>query len=337
MHDDAAPLLSSSGWLTALDVRRIRIETANVGLFVVFIVLVVIFSVLSPNFLSVPNWTNIFRQTSNLMLLSSGQTLVILTGGIDLSVGAAMGLVSVATAKTIIAADPYLAIAAGLAVGLVVGLINGLLIGKLKIAPFVATLGTMTIAGGLAMVITNGAPVHGLPESWFLTLGRGFIGAIPIPVLFAFAGVAITFVVLNYTRFGRYLYAIGGNEEATILAGVNVNLCKISTYMIAGFFSAVAAVLLTSRVITGQPQLGTGMELDSIAAVVIGGTPLIGGSGSIAGTVIGVLIIGVLRNGLTLIGVSTFMQGVVIGIMLILAIYLSGLRLRGARKNLGRK
>lgn len=299
----------------------------NVGLLSVLLLLVIIFSFLSPNFLTVANWTNILRQVSNLMLLACGQTMVILTGGIDLSIGAMMGLVSVFTAISLIRFDPIVAVLIGLLVGVLVGLANGLLIGRAKITPFVATLGTMTITGGLAMVLTNGAPIHGLPNTWFFDLGRGFLGPVPIPVVFAAAGVIVTYILLNFTTFGRYLYAIGGNEEATILAGVDVTRYKIGTYMLAGFFSAVAAILLTARVITGQPQLGTGMELDSIAAVVIGGTALAGGTGSIGGTVIGVLIIGVLRNGLTLTGVSTFMQGVVIGVMLILAIYFSNLRI----------
>lgn len=305
-----------------------NLETANVGLFLVLVILIALFSILSPNFLSIPNWTNILRQISTLMLLACGQTLVILTGGIDLSIGAMMGLVSVITAKCLLQLNPYLAILIGLTVGVIVGFANGCLIGKLNITPFVATLGMMTVASGLAMTLTNGAPIHGLPTGWFLDLGRGFVGPIPIPVIFAVAGILVTHVILNFTKFGRYIYAIGGNEEATVLAGVDVNYHKVGTYMFAGFLSAVASILLTSRVITGQPQLGSGMELDSIAAVVIGGTVLAGGTGSIGGTVIGVLIIGVLRNGLTLIGVSTFSQGIVIGAMLILAVYLGALRLK---------
>ena len=308
------------------------LETANTGLFLVLVILIVLFSILSPNFLSIPNWTNILRQISNLMLLACGQTLVVLTGGIDLSIGAMMGLVSVITAKSLLQINPCFAIFFGLSVGVIVGFANGCLIGKLKITPFVATLGMMTITSGLAMTLTNGAPIHGLPSSWFLDLGRGFVGPVPIPVIFALAGILVTHVILSFTKFGRYLYAIGGNEEATVLAGVDVNYYKVGTYMFAGLLSAVASILLTSRVITGQPQLGSGMELDSIAAVVIGGTALVGGTGSVGGTVIGVLIIGVLRNGLTLIGVSTFSQGIVIGIMLILAVYLGALRLKN-RKN----
>jgi ribose transport system permease protein len=305
-----------------------NIEMTNAGLLAALLLLIVIFTTLSPNFMTVSNWTNVLRQLSNLMLLASGQTLVILTGGIDLSIGAMMGLVSVITAGALLQLNPFIAIAMGLLVGVMVGLVNGWLIGRVKIAPFVATLGTMAISGGLAMVLTNGSPVHGLPNNWFLNLGRGFLGPVPIPVAFAAAGVVVTHIILNFTTFGRYLYAIGGNEEATVLAGVNVDYYKIVTYMFASLLSAVAALLLTSRFITGQPQLGSGMELDSIAAAVIGGTALVGGTGSIGGTVIGVLIIGVLRNGLTLIGVSTFMQGVVVGVMLILAIYLSTLRLK---------
>jgi ribose transport system permease protein len=304
----------------------------TVALLVVLLSLIALFSMLSENFLTVGNGTNVLRQVSFLMLLACGQTLVILTGGIDLSVGAAVGLVSVATAAALLHMDPSLAVLVGLAVGISIGLINGLLIGKLRITPFVATLGTMTVAHGLAMVFTNGSPIHGLPNNWFMTLGRGFIGPVPIPVVVAIAGIVLTFIILNQTKFGRYLFAIGGNEEAAILSGINVNYYKIATYMLTGFLSAVAAVLLTSRVITGQPELGTGMELDSIAAVVIGGTLLIGGTGSIGGTVIGVLIIGVLKNGLTLIGVSSFMQEVVIGTMLVFAIYLSGLRLLSGKR-----
>jgi ribose transport system permease protein len=301
-------------------------DMQSAGLIVVLLLLIALFSILSGNFLTVGNWTNVLRQISFLMLLCCGQTLVILTGGIDLSVGSMMGLVSVASAAALLHMNPAAAVVVGLLVGLAMGLVNGLLIGKLKITPFVATLGTMTVTHGLAMVFTNGSPIHGLPNNWFMTLGRGFVGPLPIPVVFATIGVVVTFALLNFTKFGRYLFAIGGNEEATILAGIDVNFYKILTYMLSGLFTAVAALLLTSRVITGQPELGTGMELDSIAAVVVGGTVLTGGTGSIGGTIVGVLIIGVLRNGLTLIGMSTFVQEVVIGVMLILAIYLSGLR-----------
>jgi inositol transport system permease protein len=307
------------------DFRRIP----NLGLLLVFLVIVVVFMFISPNFMTVSNWTNLLRQLSVLMLLACGQTLVILTAGIDLSIGALMGLVSVVVSYTLLSFNPLLAIVFGLCVGILVGVVNGLLIGKLNITPFIATLGSMTVIGGLAMVITNGTPVHGLPNTWFFDLGRGYVGPVPIPVIIAFVGVVLTYIILNQTKFGRYLFAIGGNEEAAKLAGINVSLVKIGTYAFAGMLSGVASLILTARVITGQPQLGSGMELDSIAAVVIGGTSLMGGIGSIGGTVIGVLIIGVLKNGLTLLGVSTFMQQVVIGLMLIFAILLSTMKIKG--------
>lgn len=300
-------------------------ETAGVP--IAFILLCAVFTVLTPNFLTVSNLTNVARQVSFTALIAWMQTLVILSAGIDLSVGATVALVSVMTA-TGLQSSVALGVLYGIATGLAVGLVNGILIGTTRLAPFIVTLGMMSIASGLAFTITSGVPIFNLPTTNFFWVGQGYLGPIPAPVLFAAAGFALTWLILKRTRFGTYVYAVGGNEEATVLAGINVKLVKITIYALTGLFTAIAGVLLTARVISGQPLLGQGYELQTIAAVVIGGTSLFGGKGGLFGTLIGVLFIGVLQNGLDLVGVSSFVQQVIIGVTIILAVLLSLVRTR---------
>lgn len=277
-------------------------------------------SVLTPDFLTVSNLLNVLQQTSINAVIAIGMTFVILSGGIDLSVGSLVALSGVALAFALQAGAPIpLAILAGLAAGGAAGLVNGLLITRGKLPPFIATLGMMSVARGITLFWTDGRPVSGF-DAAFRTLATGKVLMIPAPVLLAALLYAAAHFLLNRTRFGLYVYAIGGNEEATRLSGVAVRLHKTMVYVLAGLMSAVASVILTARLNSAQPIAGMMYELDAIAATVIGGTSLLGGSGTIGGTLIGALVMGVLRNGLNLLGISSFLQQVVIGLVIIAAV-----------------
>ena len=292
----------------------------NFGLPAMTLLVGFVFWYLTPDFLTVSNLTNVARQVSVIALVAAGGTLVILSAGIDLSAGSVLALVSVFAAKGMEAHGVPGYIAYGLAVGIGAGLINGLLIGWMKIAAFIVTLGMLSIARGIALSTTNGVPIFGLPDSWIFDIGNGYVLGIPAPVLFAVAGFAATWVLLNRTRFGTYIYAIGGNEATAKLAGINVTRVKVLIYTWAGFLTAVGGLVMTARVKSGQPLLGSGLELQAIAAVVIGGVSLFGGRGRLSGTVWGVILIGILSNGLNLVGVSTFIQQIVIGVVIIVAV-----------------
>jgi ribose transport system permease protein len=292
------------------------------GTFAVFVVLCAVISVLTPHFLTVPNLVNVAQQTVINAIIAVGLTFVIISGGIDLSVGSILAFAGVVMAHTLRLGWPLpLAIAAGLAVGAACGTINGLLISFGRLPPFIATLGMMSVARGGALLATDGRPVSGFDES-FRWLATGQVVGIPIPVLVMALVYAAAHFILQRTRFGRYTYAIGGNEEASVLSGVPVRLYKIGIYALGGALAALSSVLLTARLNSAQPIAGLSYELDAIAATVIGGTSLLGGQGSVLGTLIGALIMGVLRNGLNLLGVSSFIQQVVIGIVIIAAVLL---------------
>ena len=282
--------------------------------------LVILLTVLSPHFLTSSNLLNVLEQTSINAVIAVGMTFVILSGGIDLSVGSLVALSGVALAGGLRAGLPLpVALLAGLATGAAAGLMNGLLITRGKLPPFIATLGMMSVARGLTLFVTDGRPISGF-DAGFRTLATGRVLGIPASVLLAAALYVVAHLVLTRTRFGLYVYAIGGNEEATRLSGVGVRFHKTMVYVLAGLMSAVAAVILTARLNSAQPIAGMMYELDAIAATVIGGTSLLGGSGSIGGTLIGALIMGVLRNGLNLLGISSFLQQVVIGLVIIAAV-----------------
>lgn len=304
--------------------RTIRLEA--VGLPLAFAALVTFFCVAAPHFAEPQNFANVARQVAVLGLVGAAQTLVILSAGVDLSVGATLAVANLAMAMGLKDGNAPLGVALALGVGLVIGAINGVLIGKTRIAPFILTLGMLSIARGTALTVTNGNPIFGLPDSSFFELGTGYVGPVPIPVLLAAAGFVVLAAVLARTAFGTYIYAVGGNEQAALLAGIPVARVKIAVYMLSGLFSAIGGVVLTARVRTGQPLLGEGLELDSIATVVIGGTSLFGGRGGLVGTLFGVLFVGVLQNGLNLMGISTFVQRILIGVAIILAVLLTVLR-----------
>ena len=292
----------------------------------VFLILVGIslfFALGSDNFLTVSNLLNVALQTSIIAIVAIGMTLVILTAGIDLSVGSVMAL-SGALAAGLITHNGLgtgLGISLALGAGLFLGIINGLLIIKGDIPPFVATLAMMAVARGLTLVYTEGRPIAGLPEN-FIFLGTGQIFGIPVPVVIMIILAVAASVILRFTRFGLHIYATGGNEETTRLAGVNPNRIKLSVYAISGFTAALGGILLTARLWSAQPNAAVGWELDAIAAPVLGGTSLFGGVGTIEGTLIGAFIIGVLSNGMNLMGITSYYQLVIKGIVFILAVML---------------
>ncbi|PJK17010.1 ribose ABC transporter permease [Chryseomicrobium excrementi] len=288
------------------------------GLFLI----ITIITILNPDFLSVNNLLNVLRQVSINAIIAFGMTFVILTGGIDLSVGSILALTGAVTAGMMAGGtDPILAMLLGLILGALLGAVNGILISKGNVAPFIATLATMTIYRGLTLVYTEGRPISGLGDSLtFQMLGKGYFFGIPVPVVTMLVSFGILYFILKKTTFGRRVYAVGGNEEASKLSGIKTGRIKIYVYALTGFLSALAALILTSRLNSAQPTAGQMFELDAIAAVVLGGTSLTGGRGWIVGTLIGALIIGVLNNGLNLIGVSSFFQQVVKGLVILFAV-----------------
>ncbi|MFA9188266.1 ribose ABC transporter permease [Flavobacterium sp. FBOR7N2.3] len=286
---------------------------------------------MSDKFMTSTNLWNVLRQISVNVCISVGMTLVVLMAGIDLSVGSILGLTAAICAGLLKnglvfeSLDLFIgftvlgAILAAMLIGMALGLFNGWVITKFSIPPFVATLAMLTIARGLTMLYTEGIPISNLGPK-FEFIGSGWILGIPVPVWISLIMVLIVVFLTNKTTFGRYIYAIGGNEKAAFLSGISINKIKLAVYGIAGMMAAVGGILVTSRLNSAQPNAGMSYELDSIAAVVIGGTSLSGGVGTVTGTVIGAIIIGVLNNGLVLLNVSPFWQQVVKGIVILLAV-----------------
>jgi len=307
---------------TAIKENRIDNVMQKLGPLLGLFILIVIVSILNPSFLEPLNILNLLRQVAINALIAFGMTFVILTGGIDLSVGSILALSSALMAGMIVSGvDPILAILIGCVLGAVMGMINGLLITKGKMAPFIATLATMTIFRGLTLVYTDGNPITGLGENYYFQLfGRGYFLGIPVPAITMVLAFAVLWVILHKTPFGRRAYAIGGNEKAAFISGIKVPKVKVMIYSLAGLLAALSGAILTSRLNSAQPTAGTSYELDAIAAVVLGGTSLSGGRGRIVGTLIGALIIGTLNNGLNLLGVSSFYQMVVKGIVILIAV-----------------
>lgn len=286
------------------------------------LVLVLAIALMTERFLTLNNLLNVTRQVSINAIISVGMTIVILTGGIDLSVGSIVALSGSITAGMMAAGQSITAaIAIGLLVGIVFGVLNGILITSGKIQPFIATLGTMTIGRGITLVYTDGRPITGMASD-FRFLGGGYIAGIPVPVVIMALIFIAGYIMLKRMKFGRYIYAIGGNEEAARLSGINTGYILIMAYTLSGLLSGLGGIILASRLNSAQPTAGMGFELDAIAAVVLGGTSLAGGMGGISGTLIGAMIIGVLDNGLNLLNVSSFYQQVAKGIVILLAVLL---------------
>lgn len=297
-----------------------KVEWGKVGIPLAFLALCIIFSLTTDKFLTIRNMTNVLRQVSILAFLSFGLTFVIISGGIDISIGSLVSLVSMIAAGMMKSADNIpLGIVLGVLCGAAAGVLNGALIAYVGLPSFIVTLGTMTICAGLAFLYADGMPIVDLPRS-FSVIGSGYFGPIPIPAIIAFVFFLICAFLLRFTLFGRYATAVGGNEEAARLSGINTNLIKLLTYSLTGFMTGVGAVILTSRVISGYPNLGLGLELQAITAVFIGGATLGGGYGTMLGTLFGVLIMGIIQNGLNLLGVSSFVQMIVIGVIIIVSV-----------------
>ena len=292
------------------------------GLLLSFLLLCLALTLLSDRFLTVNNFVNVLRQSTINGIIAVGMTLVILTAGIDLSVGSILALSSVITASMLQSGLPVpAAILIGLGIGAFCGLINGVIITKASVPPFVTTLGMMTIARGFALVYTEGKPITGLPES-FRFIGTGSIGPIPTPIVIAAATFIIGYILLTRTSLGQFIYAIGNNPTAARYAGISVDLNITFVYLVSGLLAALAGLILTARLDSAQPTAGIAFEFSAIAAVVVGGTSFAGGQGGLGGTLIGVLIIAVLNNGLNLLNISSFYQPVVSGIVIALALLL---------------
>lgn len=287
---------------------------------VALIILCAVISIVSPRFLGIANLRNLFTQISVNGVISLGMTFVILTGGIDLSVGSVVAISGAVAAATIQSTGSIiLGILAALFTGIFVGFINGLVVARGKIQAFVATLATQTVFRGVTYVFTGGNPISGLSDD-FIKITNSRILGIPVPVIMTIIVFVICAYILTQTRYGRYVYAVGGNEDSARLSGISVNNIKIWVYIISGITAAIAGIIVTSRIGSAAPTPGNGYELDAIAAIVIGGTNLVGGEGTIVGTIIGVLIIGVLSNGLNLMDVSAFYQTIVKGLVILLAV-----------------
>ncbi|MBX3257375.1 MAG: ribose ABC transporter permease [Chitinophagaceae bacterium] len=299
------------------------------GIFMALIVICIVLSIATPNFFTAQNMLIVLRQVSINGILAIGVTYVIIAGGIDLSLGSVIALTGVVAASF---AHPntyplLVPVLLGLLTGVAVGALNGLTITKGKVAPFIVTLGMMTIARGLALVLSKGRPVTNLSPD-FNFIGGGDILYIPVPILLFALVIVVSGIILKYTRIGRYIYAVGGNENAAAASGIRVNRVKLFAYIMCSGLAGLAGIVLAARITTGQPNAGIAYELDAIAAVVIGGTSLLGGRGSVAGTVIGVLIIGVINNGLDLLNVSSYYQQIIKGVIIVGAVLLD-------RKNAG--
>ena len=285
---------------------------------IILVVLVVIFSVASPNFLRVNNLLNVLRQVAVIGILTAGMTYVIISGGMDLTVGACLS--GVALAQLISAGVPVpAAVILTIVLMTVIGIVTGALIVGLNVSAIVITLGMMTVVRGLAYIFSGGLPVYDIPDL-IVFLGQGYVAGIPVPVIIMVIIVVIAGLILKYSYFGRYVYAIGGNVEAAKLAGVSVNKITISLYGISAFLASIAGIVLTGRISSGAPASGTGTEMDVVTAVVIGGISVNGGKGSMLGAFLGAVIIGVLSNGLTIMNIGEYYLQVVKGLVLILAV-----------------
>jgi ribose/xylose/arabinose/galactoside ABC-type transport system permease subunit len=291
------------------------------GIAVAVVVECAIFALLSPQFLTPANAINVTLQTSITAILAIGMTMVILTGGIDLSVGSLVAVTGILAAMVVKPAGPAAALAAGLLAGLVSGAFTGVLVTRFSIPPFIVTLALMSGLRGAAFLLTGGYSVGDLPAS-FAWLGRGYVAGLPVPVLMMVLLYAVFWVVLTRTVFGRHIYAVGGNERATYLAGVNTRRVKTAVYALNGLLGGFAGVMLASRLGAGIPNAGLAYELDVIAAVVVGGASLFGGQGSLPGTLLGAIFIGVLNNGLNLANVDPYLQKIVLGGVILAAVLL---------------
>lgn len=294
---------------------------ARYGILLILLFMIMLSSFLSPVFLTEPNIINVLRQMSIIFIIGCGTTMVIITAAIDLSSGSVAALSGVLACDIMVKTGSItLAIVGGIVVGAFTGLINGWFVTAFKLPPFIMTLAMMTAARGFVFFYTGAVPIAGIGNLKYL--GQGFVGRIPIPIIIMLIVFAATWVILNRMKFGRYLYAIGGNEEAAIASGINVNRMKILTFLVNGMFVGLAGVILMARINSGHPASGVSYELDAITCVVLGGTSLMGGIGTIQGTLVGAMIIGILNNILNLTNVSPYYQQMFKGMIIVAAVIL---------------
>lgn len=299
----------------------------NLGIIIGLLLLCIILTIFSPVFLTKKNILNVLRQVATNLYVACAMTMVIILGGIDLSVGSTLALSGVVTGG-LIAFSGYtliVAVIAGLVVGLIVGAVNGFLISKTTIPPFIVTLSTMNIARGASYIYTGGQPIRVMSDS-FNFIGAGYIGEIPMPIIYLIVIVVASVLIMSKSKLGRHIYAVGGNPVAARFSGIKNSRVLFFAYVFSGLMAAIAGIVLASRMFSGQPTAGQGAEMDAIAAVVLGGTSMSGGAGKIGGTVIGALIIGVLNNGLNLLGINSFWQYVVKGVVILIAVYVDFLK-----------
>jgi ribose transport system permease protein len=307
------------------------------GIFLALILLMAVITIVQPQFAAATNQYLLSRQIAYTAIVALGVLFVILTAGIDLSVGSLVGITGVACGMAMAAGlHPVLAILIGLLTGALAGAINGVIVAWIGVTPFIVTLGMLGVARGLVLVLTHGDSIRAIPAA-FIKAGSGDLLGIPIPVVVCLVLAVLSHLVLNYSVFGRRVYAVGGNEEATELSGINVRQIKFLTYVIAGMLSSVSGMLFIARFRSAQANAGFGLELDAIAACVIGGTSLMGGQGSVLGVLIGAAVMGVIRNGLVLMEVSSYWQDLIIGAIIVLAAIVDVLRTRGIRISWSRK
>lgn len=313
--------------------KETKLSISQVFVYLVLLFVFVFFSVLTKTFLSTKNLLNICRQVSMTGICAVGMTMVLLTGGIDISIGSIIALSGVVSAKLIndLGFGIFPAMVVGVLVGIVCGLISGIMVAHFEVPALIATLAMQTIARGFAFIMTQGIPVYGLPES-IKTLGQGYFLGIPIPVYILALVFFIGWWMLEQTSFGRHLYAIGGNEEVARLSGINVLVKKIQIYSLSGFFAGLSGVIMLSRLNSGQPATSEGFEMDVITAAVLGGVSVAGGQGKIINVVAGVLIMGMLSNGMTLMNLDEYWQWIAKGAVLLFAVAFDNMQRRRKAK-----
>jgi len=296
-----------------------NMELSRYSIILGFLALFIFLSIYSDRFLTVGNMVNVIRQSSIIGIIACGMTFIIVSGNFDLSVGSVCGFVGAVAVSLSNNHSIWLAVIASIAIGAAIGLTNGLLVTKLFMSSFIVTLGTMVITRGMLYIYSNGYPIRGVKKD-FLFFGQGYLGSLPVPILIFLIVIIFTHIVLNNTKFGKYIYAIGGNIEASQLSGIFINFYRIIAFVLSGALAALSGIVLASRINLASPLGGTNYELDAIAAVVIGGTSILGGEGSIPRTVVGVFLLTILNNGFNMLNVSIYMQYLFKGIIIIGAV-----------------
>ena len=316
-----------------LNALKNALKGKNTGVFLAFVILVIALSIATPVFFTGKNLLLVMRQAVWFAIMGFGMTFVIGMGGIDLSVGSTLALCGLFLANMILSGvNIYLAILIVLVLGMLIGFINGLIVAKLKIPDFITTLSIMSITRGIAMVYSEGLPIYGLRFPEFQFIGQGYIWVFPVPIIWMLIICIICYFLMYRTKFGRYTLSIGSSTDAAKLVGINIDKIKIMVYCLMGLLSAVASVILTSRLEAAMPDAGDGYELDVIAATVIGGTSMSGGKASVIGTLIGAIMMAVVRNGLNLLNVNTFWHQVAIGAIILIAVVIDQFTTKNANR-----